>query len=123
MEDAMSHTLTRRSLFAHTAAAATLVAVPAVAAAIPEQPEAQQPIVAEALAPIGPTNIDRLWKQRQVTMREYRRLQKICRKLEAEVDDQMPAPHPSIVYGPEQDASGLKPATPRIAKRHKFIEP
>jgi hypothetical protein len=115
----MSINLTRRSLFARTAAVAVVAAAPAALA----MPEEQQPVVAEAPAPIGPTRIERLWKKRQAAKREYDRLRKICRKLEAEVDRQMPAPHPSIMYGPEQEADGLKPAVPRIVEVDKFIRP
>jgi hypothetical protein len=94
--------------------------VPAIALA---KPEWQPPVVTEPPARPGPTKIDCLWKQLQAAKREYDRLQKVCRKLEAEVDRQMPAPHPSIVYGPEQDADGLKPAVPRLVEIDKFIRP
>jgi hypothetical protein len=97
----MSTNLTRRSLFARTAAVAVVAAAPAALAK-------QQPTVMEAPAPIGPTRIDQLWKERQATIREHGRLQKFLRKLEAEVEGKMPAPHPSILYGPEQEADGLK---------------
>jgi hypothetical protein len=112
----MSINLTRRSLFARTAAIAVVAAAPAALAK-------QQPPVVEAPAPIGPTRIDQLWKERQATIREYDRLQKLLRKLEAEVERKMPAPHPSIVYGPEQDKDGLQPRVPRLAEIDKFIWP
>lgn len=117
----MSINLTRRSLFARTAAVAVVAAAPAAIA----KPEWQPPTLVEAPlpAPIGPTKIDRLWKQLQATKREYGRLEKVCRKLEAEVDGQMPAPHPSILYGPEQEADGLKWPIEDRPPRDKFIWP
>jgi hypothetical protein len=115
----MSTNLTRRSLFARTAAVAVVAAAPAALA----MPEEQQPVVAEAPAPIGPTQIDRLWKQRQDAIREDARLEKRMAELEAEVDRQMPAPHPSILYSPEQEADGLKWPVEGRPPSDKFIWP
>jgi hypothetical protein len=112
----MSTNLTRRSLFARTAAVAVVAAAPAALAK-------QQPTVMEAPAPIGPTRIDQLWKERQATIREHGRLQKFLRKLEAEVEGKMPAPHLSILYGPEQEADGLKWPLEDRPPSDKFIWP
>ena len=121
--------LSRRAILAGAATASAL-AVPAVAAAIatptlalavPTVPA--PPAEATPAAPIGPTQIDRLWKQLQATKREYGRLERVRRKLEAEVDRQMPTPHPSIMYGPEQEADGLKWPIEDRPPPDKFIWP
>src|ERR1700719_1422552 len=114
----MSINLTRRSLFARTAAVAVVAAAPAALA----KPEWQQPTV-EAPVPIGPTRIDQLWKQRQDAIREYGQLEKRLAELEAEVARQMPAPHPSILYGPEQEADGIKWPVEGRPPSDKFIWP
>ena len=51
---------------------------------------------------------------------------KIVEKVDGEIEHQMPAPHPSIVYSPENDADGLQwqfpPAKPEAHIWSRYIE-
>jgi hypothetical protein len=96
------------------AAIASVAAPAAMPAALPE---------AAPVAPIGPTQIDLLFGKRRLAIREYDRLKKHLAELEAEVARRMPAPHPSILYGSEQDADGLKWPLEDRPPLDKFIWP
>jgi hypothetical protein len=55
-----------------------------------------------------PTAIGKLWTERQAVSREMKALEKTIARLNRQLVRLMPLPHPSIVYGPENDADGLK---------------
>ena len=92
----------RRAILAGIASAAPVLALPAVATAMP-------PAAAPTPHQVsGPTAIDLLWKLRQAIKRKYATASRRYHRLQAELERHMPKPHPSITYSKENDADGLQ---------------
>jgi hypothetical protein len=82
--------LSRRSLVA-SAAALPALAVPAMAA-----------------LPVKPTRIAKLWAAMQEAKRVYEASNPLIERIEAEVESQLPEPHPSIANIPENFCDGVE---------------
>jgi hypothetical protein len=114
-----STNLSRRAMLAGAVSVPALALPAALAsgtAAVADAPLPSKSLPAE----ISP--IDRLWEKREVLNREYNRVHRMIKKLKRQLEQQMPVPHPSIVYSPENDADGLKWDTPHM-KPFSFIHP
>jgi hypothetical protein len=109
--------LSRRAILAGVASA---VALPAASVAVPASALPLEPIKTKR-AP-AQTPIAKLWREHKALTCEYNRLSKVAATLEAVLETQLPAPHPSIVYSPEQEADGLVWKWPE-REPAKFIHP
>jgi hypothetical protein len=97
--------LSRHSIMTAVASLGAAAAVPAFAATAVEAAPAlaQQPITPAELTPIG-----NMWIEAVNVDNEYKAHRRLCERLENVLEERMPEPHPSIVWGtPENDADGL----------------
>ncbi|MGB9390590.1 MAG: hypothetical protein WCB70_11490 [Xanthobacteraceae bacterium] len=71
-----------------------------------------------------PTVIEKLWVQAKAYRREYHIQNRLCDRLEKIVEQRMPEPHPSIIWGGPNEADGLvywvKDREPPYFKRYIF---
>ena len=108
----MSSTTSRRALLTAAAAipvaALPVLAAPALAVPAVPVPAPLIPSVAPPPAARRPTKIDALWEKFQAAEKAYKAADRQREKLHAELKRLMPLPHRSIVYGPENDADGLR---------------
>jgi hypothetical protein len=113
--------LSRRAILAGAASVPALALPAVVATAIPAVAAVPVVAVEPPAVPTGPTEIERLWEKRAALIRQYEERTKTSKALARERDRRMPAPHPSIVYSPENAADGLERVTRRC--RDPFIWP
>jgi hypothetical protein len=91
----MSHAkLSRRSLVT-SAAALPALALPAAA------------VTRTGSKPAEPTAIEKLWVQAKADRREFYIQDRLCDRLEKILEQRMPEPHPSIVWGGPNEPDGL----------------
>lgn len=83
----------------------TLVASAAVLPAL-ALPTAAVPLTGAAPS-TEPTAIEKLWVQAKACRREYHIQDRLCDRLEKILEQRMPEPHPSIVWGGPNEADGL----------------
>ena len=94
---------------AFLAGMATVPAATAAMAAVamPQTSLSAVPAVAGSTAKTGKTYIENCWAEAKAIMRKYRVARKQADAIWDRIVAEMPKPHPSIVYGPDNDADGL----------------
>ena len=104
----MTTMTSRRAILAGAAmlSAAALPVLAAPALAVPASPPVPK-IPPMSPAARAPTVIDALWEKFRAAKKAYEAAERQRERLHAELERLMPLPHPSIVYGPENDADRL----------------